>query len=292
MDIVICLHITDLPIIKRNIPLIKKNISGINNLYIISDNRNFKYFSSSFKKKYDVCFIDENQLIDGLTRERVKKLVVSQFGNTQKAGWYLQQFLKLSFSLSLYAKDYYLVWDSDTIPVRPLNFFDDKGRTLFTIKEEYHKPYFDTMQKILGISKTNEGSFIAEHMLFNVSILKEMLCKIENNQHLDGNTWWEKVLLATDPNEPIGFSEFETYGTYCEKFYKNLIAYRKLSTLREGGKIYSFFLKTEEFENFGKEYDTISYENSHYPPFPDNIKCHFYRFPIRILNYLRVKNII
>ena len=89
-----------------------------------------------------------------------------------------------------------LSWDSDTIPLNNISFFKD-GKPLFTMKQEYNKPYFDTLKKILNLEKSVDFSFIAEHMMFNKDIMNEMLNKI-NLSKVHGQDWIEKILNACD----------------------------------------------------------------------------------------------
>lgn len=79
---------------------------------------------------------------------------------------------------------------------------------VFTPKTEYHEPYFRTMQALIGYGKGTDYSFIAEHMLVSVPIMKELIRKIESSA-IPGGSWFEKVINATPADEPNGFSEFE-----------------------------------------------------------------------------------
>ena len=156
-----------------------------------------------------------------------------KYGKPIRTGWYFQQFLKLGFALSEYAKEYYLTWDADTIPLRHIDMFDAEGKPYFAMKTEYHKPYFDTMKRLLGINKIVPFSFIAEHMMFKVSLVKELISIIDNTQ-IEDSTWFEKVINATDFEAAKCsemFSEFETYGTYCMNCYPDAYSYHKLNTL-------------------------------------------------------------
>jgi hypothetical protein len=90
--------------------------------------------------------------------------------------------------------DYYLVWDSDTIPLNRIVFFDGDGKGLFTMKNEHHAPYFRTINRLFHgeITKTTDKSFIAEHMLINKNCMLNMLKNIENNETLAGEPFYEK----------------------------------------------------------------------------------------------------
>lgn len=76
-------------------------------------------------------------------------------------------------------------------------------------------------------------------MMFNVSIVKEMLETIAKEKKSNGETWVEKIMLACDFSDKRGnlFSEFETYGNYCIKYHPELYGTRQLNTFRAAGLI-------------------------------------------------------
>lgn len=161
--------------------------------------------------------------------------------------WYLQQFLKYAYAF-ICNEDYYIVWDSDSIPIRNINFFDDKNRPYFSMTKEYHKPYFDTMSVLLpGLKKTVNGSFICAHMVFKVEIVREMIAKIESNTEVAGKQFYEKIINAInyDMIPFTGFSEFETYGTYVSLNHPEAYSFRVMNVDRY---LSSYFRK----ENFNE----------------------------------------
>lgn len=184
-------------------------------------------------------------------------------------GWYFQQFLKMGFALSKYAKNDYLIWDADTFPLQKLTFIDD-NQYYFTIKDEYHEPYFYSINKLLHMTKCIEGSFIAEHMIVKVEIMKQLI-NIINCCSVAGNDWVEKILNSVAPNAFNGFSEFETYGTYVCINYPELYQQRKLPTLREGGLLYGRGVTNRQMSKLAKKYAIVTFEERHLPGFPMNI---------------------
>jgi len=46
--------------------------------------------------------------------------------------------------------DHYLIWDSDTILLKSLLFFDKEKRVLINPETEYHEPYFILIKKSSG----------------------------------------------------------------------------------------------------------------------------------------------
>lgn len=255
MDIVICVSLKDCFIAKKNIYHIHKNIS-YDNIYIITDKRNFFLFPKRLRNKYNVRLIDEEQII--ANRKELEIVAKQHYTCEYRFGWYYQQFLKIGFAQSAYAKDYYLIWDSDTIPLNQLSFIS-QGKMVFTPKTEYHKAYFETMQALIGCGKETDYSFIAEHMIISVPIMQELIRKIETS-NIPGDSWPIKIIHATPVDDPNGFSEFETYGTYCHHNYPDKFITRELRTFREGGSRYSRGVSERTLSKLSDKYDTISLE--------------------------------
>ena len=57
-------------------------------------------------------------------------------------------------------ENYYLIWDSDTIPVKEVKLFNNDSKPFFDVKREYHKPYFITMKKIFPELEKKKSFFI------------------------------------------------------------------------------------------------------------------------------------
>ena len=130
---------------------------------------------------------------------------------------------------NIFQDKYYLIWDSDTIPVKKVNMFNNNGNPFFDVKKEYHEPYFITMKNIFPeLGKKYDFSFISEHMIINTKLMKNMINRISDNKNLIGDTWSEKTINCIDINHitQSGFSEFETYGTFVKEHYKQVYSKR------------------------------------------------------------------
>ena len=100
---------------------------------------NFSY------KKDSIIIFNENLL---LPKNNLIKLFINYgINNTCRVGWYEQQFLKMEYS-KICKNDYYLIWDSDTIPIKPVKMFDN-NKPIFDMKKEHHSPYFITLDKLI-----------------------------------------------------------------------------------------------------------------------------------------------
>ena len=94
--------------------------------------------------------IDELDVIKGITIEEIKSYLKEKGADSTRAGWYFQQFLKMAFSLRHDCDKYYVIWDADTILLRPFEALGHDGRALIQPSDEYHAPYF---------AKTNASTY-------------------------------------------------------------------------------------------------------------------------------------
>lgn len=178
-------------------------------------------------------------------------------------GWYYQQFLKMQYA-AVCDRDYYMVWDGDTIPCCEFTMFGDDGRPYLDIKNEYHKPYFVTMRRLLpDLQKCINKSFIAEHMLVDCALMRELTGDIEKNRLIQGETFWEKVIWSIDlaDIQSNSFSEFETFGTFVALRHTNAYRLRHWHSLRYGG---AFFhpetISERDYHWLSHDFAAISFE--------------------------------
>lgn len=253
----------DCLLVRKNLPLISEYISP-NKIFIITKPAYFAYFKR-LKKELNqrVILIAEDDLLPQITYKTISDFLVNINYSIKSTGWYYQQFLKMGFALSDYANEYYLSWDADTLPTKEMLFF--KGDTpYFTMKDEHHEAYFLTLKKLLNLEKIVEKSFIAENMMFNTIIMKELIMQIEKSEVI-GKNWCEKVINSMPLNKNNSFSEFETYGTFVMTYYPHLYKFRELKTFRDGGKELPRFYSSERIKILADKYDMLTIEQRHDP---------------------------
>ena len=198
----------------------------------------------------------------------VKKQKINEFlwkkraVKTWRDSWYEQQFLKMAYS-RICQKEYYLVWDTDTIPIKPIKNFE-KDHPIFDLKTEHNIPYFNTMERLIPGLKFINKSYISEHMMIKTEIMRNLLDSIEMNDKLSGNFFWEKILMAIDIKDlnKSGFSEYETYGTYAHTKNPNFYYHRNWFSQREAK---TFFGSTENLSEddinwLSQYYHALSFE--------------------------------
>lgn len=293
-DIVIPAVAGDVPFLPKVIKYIRINLLDAETIYIVTNRNNFKHKALKNIKDFGGVLLDENEFISGLSFKCIEENLVSRH-YYNNPGWFLQQFIKLGFAQTPYAKDYYLTWDADTLPLSKICFFENQ-HPLFTIKKEYHKAYFETIQNLFGYSKVVDYSFIAEHMMFKVSVVREMLEKIGHGGGED-KKWFEKCLDACnfDSKYPAPhFSEFETYGTYCFMNYPELYHTQKLNTFRSAGFIRGRFINDKILSKMALDLDTASFELYDRPVFPYSVPYYwdYYKKKIRKASRMSFLNIL
>ncbi|MBS1164753.1 MAG: hypothetical protein H6R00_778 [Proteobacteria bacterium] len=157
-------------------------------------------------------------------------------------GWYIQQFIKIAAMASGNPDDYVLIWDADTIPVRKISFFSQDGKILFYTGSEHHKPYFESIERLTGLSKAIPQSFIAQCLLGKAGWTAEFLDLV---QERSGKDPFQAIIDATDLSEKSGFSEYETLGTFFFSKYKDLFAPSGRKWERNGYSLLGSPLKLE-----------------------------------------------
>lgn len=264
MSLIIPIIAKDFFKISLNFKFYINYIEGIKNVVFIG-NEEIENLIKEMKSSlnFPINFINEKNLLDV---DKIKQLI--KYRNESaviRSGWYIQQFLKMIYC-NICQDKYYLIWDSDTIPIKKVKMFENNGKPIFDVKTEYHEPYFITMKNIFPeLGKKFRYSFISEHMIINTKLMKNMINRISDNKNLFGNTWYEKIINCIDPKYLYhsGFSEFETYGTFVKKHYKQVYSKRLWKSLRGGVNLYfnPKLLTDNDIKKISKYYNSISFEN-------------------------------
>ena len=276
-NIIIPVVYKDYSFLRKTLRFVQKNLSATK-IFILTDGRMAKYLSKEIRNCPICQIVDENSLLEGLTYQKIYKIIKSQGREHTNTGWFFQQFLKMGFALSDYCDtEYYLSWDADTIPLRPIPFFTEDEHPYFTMKTEYHEPYFEAIQRLIGLEKSNSRSYIAEHMMFNKNVMQELLGKI-NLSEVEGDVWYEKIMNTIVPEtvSTDSFSEFETYGTYCMAYHPDMYVERQIPGYRLAGLIQGRFVSDKILERLASDAYVASFEIYDRPPFPWGKICEWH----------------
>ena len=255
-DLLIPSSFSDIKFFNRHKEFYKKYLNFSNIILIGDSNINEKLSLNDTS----ISFIPEDNLVPkNMINEFLMKMRAM---NTSRDGWYEQQFLKMAYS-KICQKEYYLVWDIDTIPIRPINMFE-MNHPIFDMKTEHHIPYFDTIENLFPGIKYNNKSYISEHMLIKTKLMRKLLFDIEENYRLPGKLFWEKILMAIEIEDInlSGFSEYETYGSYVDSKYPNYYYHRNWFSKRDTSTFFntSENLNENDIKWLSQDYHALSFE--------------------------------
>ena len=209
-------------------------------------------FKKNTPKKYQI-FEEESYLSTS-----VRILINKKCKNISRRGWYLQQFVKIASLRNMKNQDIFVIWDSDSVPLKKI-FFKKGKKLLFYKYNFFHQPYFDFIEKIFKIKRKVNISFISQCLACKGKWINNFFKYIDKNY----NEAWEKVFINNiNFNENSGFSEYETLGTFFYNNFQHEIKFLKNNYQRFG---YSEIKTLDNFfaneKRLSKKYDFICFEN-------------------------------
>ncbi|CAN5658863.1 DUF6492 family protein [soil metagenome] len=248
-------RLKDLPILKLAVEHGKRFLPA-SSFHVFTAAANFRQFAKVLGDEVEL--IDQDKAIPGMTLEILRALDLPGF--PAGAGWYFQQLLKYSFYERDGSNGYFLIWDADTIPLRPLEFLDAEGRILLTAAPEFHEPYFENIVRLLGIPVEVRISFISQHALVDRAILREMLGLLVSRASGENHWAWAimRELRGTSLNL---FSEYETYGHYLAAAHPDGVKIRQLPWSRDGNGLVKGGLSPATLERLSDEYAFVAFES-------------------------------
>lgn len=234
-------------------------------LYIVTDKKNFWHFK--YLGVRDLIILDEDALIPGVTCENIQDYLHQNGAWPRKFGWYFQQFIKMAMCLYDNISEYYLIWDSDTIMLRPIRFFTDDEKIILAKETEYHYPYFETYERLLDLPKTVEHSFITQYMMVKSSFMRELIERIKENAFLTGKWVWKIMETINVKHLDLGgFSEYETYGNFVSTFYSDSVISRHIPLLRNASKMFALYPNKYDLYRLSHRYACAAFERRGWNP--------------------------
>jgi hypothetical protein len=243
---------------------IVKNIDSFHYKVIVPDGE-IEIFKKISSKPFEV--LGESVYSERFASEIKKRLSYKISG---QFGWYLQQFIKLAAVASCKTDEIVLIWDADTVPLKKLVFIDKQGRLNYYQGTEHHQPYFETIGRLLRLSKKVNFSFIAQCFVIKAEWIRELFDRIEK-QH--GQSWELAMLDAINFEEGNSFSEYETLGAFVTEYHASEINYIQGEWLRLGNSTigHPVFLSPQIIARKLNQYDFVSFEKW------DRAKPYFWR---------------
>lgn len=193
------------------------NVSGMDNLYLCSPID----IPSDIQVKIPYAFnnyLDQN-ILPEINRNELK----------YRPNWHFQQYLKLFQKVT---KDWYLTWDCDTIACRPIEFFENDKPIYYLGWEQNHAPYFQFQNKMIGLGRVAETTFVADMNFIYRPIVDEMLSK--NGYTI--NSFIKKAQEITNAN--CYMAECELYGSYVWRYHRDKYTHKKLKQRAFEGRIH------------------------------------------------------
>ena len=279
-DVVTCISKNHLEIGIRAIRSLIK-LSEAKKIFVITSKKNINFIKKNFLRENSLFILDEDKIIPNIKLIDVANTIKEYGGKAERAGWYYQQFLKMNISRHPLISKYYLIWDSDTVMLKKIYFFDKSNKLIINKSKEFHKPYFQTIRNF-GLLKTNNFSFISEHMLVSSSIMNNLISLIENEN--SKNHSWVKTIISSINKDHLnetgsGFSEFETYGTYLYKYHPDSFVTNKLKSCRD---TYSLFGKHNQINTFL----TLRFYGYYWASFENwDLKTHRFQY-LRLIRFI------
>ncbi|MBF0162168.1 MAG: hypothetical protein HQL88_07760, partial [Magnetococcales bacterium] len=176
-----------------------------------------------------------------------------------RPGWYLQQFLKIAAACSAAAEEVVLIWDADTIPLKPLSFVQADGRLIYYKSDEHHPPYFKTIRNLLGLEKKVDFSFIAQCFAIRSGWAQAFCDEVARRSGLH---WMEGIIKSLDFEDFFCFSEYESLGTFLTHHHPAELHFSDSPWQRFGssrvGPLES--LSEERLQSLADRYDYITFE--------------------------------
>lgn len=226
-----------IPLIQKDLIILPLCIEGIRNcithnfyeIYIVAPKDELIL---DYCKKLNLVFIDETSIF-GYAPNELKIFTGNNKNN--RSGWIFQQLIKLSGVIG--KNRYFLCIDADHVLIKKHSFISSCNKHIFYQSPEYHKPYYDIIQKLFRNKKYPDSclSYISHKMIFD----KIELSKLQKSlSELHNANWISVIINSLDFNEDSGFSEFEMYGSYINKNMKILRLWKNINLLRN--KTYSY----------------------------------------------------
>ena len=245
----------------RDLHILKLAVEGlrqfgnVSSISVATSGKHFRKFRDFLGS--DIVLVEEDSLVPGMRIAELREL--PQPGIAKAAGWHFQQLVKFAFGLTGDPDSDYLIWDADTVLLRPIDWYDAQGRTWFTMADEHHVPYFESYRRLLGHDPRREFSFISQHIMVNRASWGDAFRHREKRARRGKLAW--KIMRGLQLGS---FSEYEFYGHYVKNMHPERAAYRRLSWTRDGA-LMSYRPKPKHFRALAEKYDFAAFEAKRAP---------------------------
>ena len=147
---------------------------------------------------------------------------------TTRFGWTLQQLLKIEFLLQSDASGV-LVVDADTLLLNSRNWLHPDGRQILTPSGEFHKSYYQFLNKFGVSTKKPKFTFVPHHMLLQPKYVREIM-KVTGWDNINNLINTLSEFQFQDMDSPFSI-DYEAYAQYMMNNHPDKIILSKWSNI-------------------------------------------------------------
>jgi hypothetical protein len=212
-DIVIVSHEKDFHKIKYVLGNAIENLSDFEEIHLILSER------AEFQEKEDIEKIAKETQV--FYHKETEVLIVDKNKIKHRPNWIYQMMIK--FFQNVTKNDNYLVIESDMAILSKLNFFENDKTVFYLGLDGNHEPYFNFNEKLMGLKREYDHSFISEMMMYDKKKIKELIKKCDCEKVDDFlNLVYDLVDKDCYP------ADYELYGNFCYKYFKDEFLFKNL----------------------------------------------------------------
>jgi len=225
IDVIIPTHVKDTETLELCIEQARKNVLNVNKVYVISKDKLTDSAEWIPESAFPFSLVEVSDII----------------GETWRTTWYYQQVLKFyAHEACDGLLDDYLIVDSDTMFLRPIDFYEEEsGKIYFNFGYEKYPSYDEHMKKLVpGLNRVDDKSGITHSMVFSRDILTELKKTVELKH--DSPLW--KAFLDITNHKYLSVdnqshdangraSEYEIYFNYARTHFRDRVICRPLNSI-------------------------------------------------------------
>ncbi len=177
----------------------------------------------------------------------------------------ITQLAIMQYALSCEA-EYYMVWDSRSLPCHDIMLFDDRSGKPYIdlrINDDSDSDLSIISLLLPGIRSIFPGSFDTGHILINTGIMQSLIADIDNSNSVEGSGFIQKIIncIAEDPSSPA-FNLYELYGVYVSVRYPSKYKVREWNCFTQGSVFFTpESITTDDLTWLSKDFDSVMFTN-------------------------------
>ena len=243
LDAVVLVATKDIPIATSCVSNLKF-FSFVRKVFVVCSKPDCLLLENNIKKTntaYDdieIQYCDEIQFSVYFSKNNISAIMgLYDSSFSGRIGWYYQQLVKMYAGFVLHdISDSWLVFDADTILLRPVHFISPDGVPLYYAANNRNTACEAFIRNILGHSVLPAHYGPVHHMVFQRTIMRQLMREVLDH-HMDNDNilfgFWRRFLLSIDKstNRKAGVaSEYVLYFTYLfHKFNSSTWMFRHLN---------------------------------------------------------------